>query len=37
MIMKENRKGIGTNILIKKGATMVLEPREILEKIGKTN
>ena len=29
---RENRKGVGTNNLIKKGATLVLEPNEILEK-----
>ncbi len=29
---RENRKGIGTNNLIKKGAKLVLEPKEILEK-----
>ncbi len=29
---RENRKGVGTNNLIKKGATLVLEPSEILEK-----
>lgn len=28
----ENKKGIGTNIQIRKGATLVLEPREILER-----
>ena len=29
---RENRKGVGTNNLIKKGASLVLEPSEILEK-----
>lgn len=29
---RDNRKGIGTNILIQKGAKLVIEPREIIEK-----
>lgn len=28
----ENKKGIGTNILIQKGAKLVIEPKEIIEK-----
>lgn len=29
---RENRKGVGTNIQIQKGATLVMEPKEIIEK-----
>lgn len=29
---RENRKGIGTNILIQKGAKLIIEPNEIIEK-----
>ncbi len=28
----ENKKGIGTNILIQKGAKLVIEPKEIIER-----
>ena len=33
---RDNRKGIGTNILIQKGAKLVLEPREIIEKYNRS-
>lgn len=33
----ENKKGIGTNNQIKKGATLVIEPKEILEKYNRIN
>ena len=29
---RHNRKGIGTNILIQKGAKLVIEPKEIIQK-----
>lgn len=29
---RENRKGIGTNIQIQKGATLVMEPKEVIQK-----